>query len=92
MALPLVIDAGALTELRANLSSARQDFSLKIGKMRFAALSIEEYGASTIQLAPVVGSREPAHVSLYLLSHSCGWKLKIAYAKFMCSTDVRCLE
>lgn len=63
-----------------------------MGKMRFGALAIQEDGTGTIELAPVVGAREPTHVSLYLLSHSSGWTLKIAYAKFIYSTDVRCLK
>lgn len=60
--------------------------------MKFGALSIEEDSTRTIELAPVVGPRERANVSIYSLSHSSGWQLKIAYAKFALNADVRCLE
>ena len=60
--------------------------------MQIGPLSIESGGTQIIELAPVGGSRERAHVSLYSIGHRSGWKLKLAYAKFMHSTDVRCLE
>jgi hypothetical protein len=82
----------ALTGCQAIFPVAFQTFAQKIGKMKVGPLSIDNCGMRIIELAPVVGSRERAHVSVYSLNHRNGWKLEVAYAKFMHSTDVRCLE